>query len=95
MASAYLFQCAGADGVVIANTAGSLGGNDGRGVPHCPSGGTWTLIEYAEPAQAFNPADLDPAILAEAFGAGLVVVGTGMVIAWAIKAVIRQVRGSF
>lgn len=91
MSTAYVFICPGQNGITIANApSGSLGGGgDSRLVPHCPSGGSWQLITYADPVAPFDPAQIDPAELGAAFAAGFIVVATGLLISWPIRLVIK------
>lgn len=92
MAQAYVFVCQTQNGTTINNGIGLAA--DARQVPHCPGTGTWQTITYAEPAGAFNPADLDPATLAQAFGSGFVVVSVGLLLAFALRLIIHMVRNA-
>lgn len=87
MATVTVFVCNGGGGTTIPNVTLT----DTRPVPHCASGGAWQTVTYAEAAGGFDPADLDPSELAAAFGAGFIVMGTGLVLAWALRAVLRAI----
>lgn len=52
-----VFACNGGGETAIANTAGSLGGNDSRLVPHCGSGGTWESFSYDD--EFVNPTSVN------------------------------------
>ena len=61
-------------------------------VGSCASGqGSWQSVTLAEP---FDPATLNSAELSGAFGAGFVVMGTGLAIAWAGRQIIQAIRES-
>lgn len=86
MSVVTVFVCpAGSVGV----TSSLIGGAD---VPSCASGqGSWQSVLVAEP---FDPAMLSQPELAGAFSAGFVLMGTGLVIVWAAKQVLRAVRSA-
>lgn len=57
--------------------------------PTCPDGnGQWQAISVSEP---FSISDLNPSDLAGAYGAGFVVMATGIVIGQACKAIWRAI----
>lgn len=61
-------------------------------LPACATGeGQWQTVLLAEP---FDPSTLNSAELAGAFGAGFVVLGTGLAIAWAARILVSAVRSS-
>ncbi|MCK5770835.1 hypothetical protein [Algiphilus sp.] len=62
--------------------------NLGRTVPTCSSGGAWVDI-YAPGTAA---AELDPTVAAAAFGAGFVLIATGMVIVTAGRMIVDAIR---
>lgn len=65
----------------------------GTDLPACATGeGQWQTVLLAEP---FDPATLNSAELAAAFGAGFVVLGTGLAIAWAARFFIAAIRSAF
>lgn len=68
-------------------TSNNLGGD---AYPVCESGGAWVQVE-AYSGTEFDPSEFDAARAAEAFSAGVLVMGTGMVIALAISFIVRQV----
>lgn len=90
MPTVVVFVCPGGNGTTIANTSGQLI-NDGRQVPHCPSGGTWQTVELGGNVSVGDQ-PLDHAQLAEAFGAGFVILGIGLVMAFAVRLIVRSVR---
>ena len=91
MATAVVFVCAGVDGQTIDNGRTTSGlSADLRQVPHCPSGGTWTVIEYVDPSTLDTTLDLNQ--LSMAFGSGFSVVGVGLLLAFAVRVVVRSVR---
>lgn len=49
----------------------------------------WTQ-QHEDPV--FNPATLDPAQLSEAFGAGMIVMATGLLMAWSFRTILALVR---
>lgn len=58
--------------------------------PTCPQGeGSYQAIVVSEP---FDVADLNPADLSAAFGAGFTVVGIACLIAIPVRAIVRAVR---
>lgn len=61
--------------------------------PNCPSA-TWTEVHYVEPVNSFDPATLDAEILAQAFAVGFIVMGTGLLMAWAVRMIISLVHSS-
>lgn len=86
MPTVTVFVCA-SGGTTIPNVTLT----DTRQVPHCPSGGTWQAITYAEPMGQFDPSQLEPAQLAAAFGAGFVTLGTGLLLAWAVRLIVGAI----
>lgn len=54
---------------------------------------TWEVITFAEPANSFDPAALDPATLATAFSAGFISLGGGLLVIAAGRAVLRAIKG--
>ena len=68
-------------------TTATIGGD----APTCASGGAWVEVHIAA-AEDFDVADLDPAILTEAFGAGLVTLGIPLLIALAMRLIIQSVK---
>lgn len=64
-------------------------------VPTCSDGGAWVESnQLYQDAFAFQVSQLDPAILAAAFGAGLVTLGTGLLIVWAMRLILSAVRSA-
>lgn len=57
------------------------------GVPVCSS--TWEVLPYTPP---FDPSQLDPTFLAQAFGAGFTLVSTCMVMAMGIRALLTFIK---
>lgn len=58
----------------------------------CQSGqGSWQQVLIETP---FDPATLDSSELGSAFGAGFTVMGTGLVIVWAAKQIVRAIRSA-
>lgn len=57
------------------------------GAPLCS--GAWTLVPVPEP---FDPSQLDPALLAEAFGAGFTIVGTCWLAGWACRQLLNMIK---
>lgn len=79
MATLSVYVCPGANQTVDANGAGA-----------CTAGqGAWQSVTLAEP---FDPSMLNSSELAGAFGAGFVVMATGLVMVWAAKQVMRAIR---
>ncbi len=82
------------DGYQGTTTVGSL---NPQTVPSCSNGGAWidvlvqtdVVIERPEP---FDPAHIDAETATEAAGAGFVVLGVGLLLVLAVKAIIRLVR---
>lgn len=63
-------------------------------VPTCDGGWQWIeSIDLVETAQDFQISNLDPAILAQAFGAGFIVMGTAFVIGVSVREVLRMISG--
>lgn len=57
----------------------------------CASGqGSWQNVVIAD---AFDPMALSAEELSGAFGAGFLVLGTGLVIAWAAKQIVKAIQG--
>lgn len=54
--------------------------------------GQWQTVLLAEP---FDPSQLQSSELAGAFGAGFLVMGTGLAIAWAARILVAAVRDAF
>lgn len=69
-------------------TAGDEGLDMTGTVPTCASGGAWVDI-YAPGTAA---AELDPTVAAAAFGAGFVLIATGMVIVTAGRMIVDAIR---
>lgn len=59
------------------------------GVPVCSS--TWEVVSYKPP---FDPSQLDPTILAQAFGAGFTLVAFFMVGSMGIRAFLNFIKQS-
>ncbi|MNZ27764.1 hypothetical protein D3C78_449850 [compost metagenome] len=57
------------------------------GAPVCS--GAWTLQPVLAP---FDPAQLDPAMIAEAFGAGFTLVGSIWIAGWACRQLLNMIR---
>lgn len=88
---AIVLVCDGADGTFIANTSGSLGGNDARLVPHCPSGGTWQTLNYFDDTEIdYALLGITPESILEAFGWGFGV----MTLMWFFGFCIGVARGT-
>jgi hypothetical protein len=69
------------------NTASSLGNETAR----CSTGqGAW--VEY-RPGDVFDPAALDVPGLSQAWAAGFVVMGLGLVTAWGFRVLLDVVKG--
>lgn len=61
--------------------------------PTCDAGeGEWQTVLLAQP---FDPSQLNSAELGGAFGAGFVVMGTGLAIAWAARMIVQSIRDAF
>lgn len=92
--SYWLFTCAG-QGETIPNGRSTSGlSADQRLVPHCPDGGQWQAITI-HPEVVLEPGDsaaLDLVALGEAFGAGFLFMGTGLLMAMAVRFVVKMVR---
>lgn len=78
VATAIVYTCPS-----ITNAAILLGG-----VPQCADG-SWQVLEVAAPV---NMDDFDPAAAGSAFGAGFLILGTGLILAFAIRLIVRFVR---
>lgn len=65
----------------------------GMSAPTCSSGGSWVDIDV-NAYEGFDPSDLNPAHASAAFGSGFVLLGTGMVLAFAIKLIVRHITGA-
>lgn len=79
MAAVTVYTCPGSQQAVTSD-----------GVPACMAGaGQWQAVTLAEP---FDPSQLNGAELSGAFGAGFTVLGTGLVIAWAARALVDAIR---
>lgn len=65
--------------------------------PSCPgtitsSDGVAICSEPWVPVEPFALEQLDPEIIASAFAAGFVIVATGFVIGWALRAVLKSIN---
>lgn len=60
--------------------------------PTCASGGAWLEVDISA-YEGFDPSSIDGGHATAAFGAGFVIVGTGMVLAFAVKVIVNAVRG--
>lgn len=90
MATAVAFVCAGADGVLIPNGRTTSGlSADNRDVPHCPSGGTWQVIEYQPP---MDMEALDLEALGLSYTAGFGVLGTGLALVLGARVLLQMIR---
>ena len=68
-------------------------GLTGRYAGTCSAGqGAWQSVELAEP---WDPTTLNSSELAAAFGAGFIVLGTGLAIAWAARFFVSAIRSAF
>lgn len=76
--------------VVIVYTCPSIANADIGlgGVPMC-SDGVWQVLEVVAPV---NMDDFDPAAAGSAFGAGFLILGTGLILAFAVRLIVRFVR---
>ncbi len=95
MTTLYLLNCADGSGQFVKNTSGTLGGNDAREVPHCPSGGTWVQVESN--TLTFDLADWlqvpeNQAEFALFFGAGFSLVLTFKLIGLGVGALLSMLR---
>ncbi len=91
MPSAYVFTCPGQNGTTIPNGIGLAA--DGRLVPHCPSGGTWTAITYAEEVPQFDAAAWIQSPQGQQqfgghFAAGFTLVAVAYVIGWGVRSLL-------
>lgn len=81
---ALVWTCPPGNASVTTASRPGLGRTEQLG--ECSSGGQWIeQIELVESAQDFQISQLDPQIMAEAFGAGFIIMGT----AWAIGRALR------
>ena len=80
-----IFVCAG---------AASIGTNlDGSQSPTCEAGqGRFATAAELMTAEPFDPASLNPADIYSAFGAGFIVMGTGLVLAMGVRFVVNMVK---
>ena len=86
---ALVFVCEpGQEGITQANRG--LGATDDLG--ECQNGSWVESAELIAEGLEFSVAQLDPQVLAAAFAAGFVTVGTGLLIAWAARLILHAVR---
>lgn len=82
MATLSVFVCPGGSQVLLTDPSGAQ-------YPGCATGqGSYQQVDVAE---SFDPSQLDGGELAGAFGAGFIVVGVGLCIAWACRLVFKSV----
>lgn len=84
MASVNVFTCpAGQTQITVVGLSGRYTGT-------CSNGqGAWQSVTLAEP---FDPATIDPAEAAMAFGAGFGLIVTGMLLSWPVRIIVRAVK---
>lgn len=88
MATVTVFVCPDSQTQVT-----QLGALSTRYAGTCSAGqGSWQSVTLAEP---WDPTTLNSSELAAAFGAGFVVCGTGLAIAWAARFFITAIRSAF
>jgi hypothetical protein len=73
-------------------TRGQYTNLQGTTSPSCTPASSAAWVEAENTQTAWTPADLEVTQLQAAFAAGFIVMGTGLVIAWAARFVLQAIR---
>lgn len=85
----HVYRCEGVRGEYV-----PLGQSGTVATCSTASGGTkgWVALQYVEP---FDPSQLDSAELGNAFGAGFLIMSTGLLASFGIRIIIKAVKDIF